>query len=240
MADKSDKRTGSLQSEMKIALHTNYAIGLWQGRRPEKAAEGNPARHGIIGMPQFFNRANVINQDSLRNNPWADEAMLRLEEKLTDAATAMTNLIHKVDTEMALLPDGVTLSEVASVDPLDIQVFTRTPLGYRCVFLLVGFDQCAKKVLQASHYGLITRAQRDHYLSEGGRLLRQVYGSVLSYRRFDVTRLDAAENNELWHQACAEYGEPDPAVLLGTKRSSFSPPINEASVNLLRLRYQAV
>lgn len=240
MADKSDKRTGSLQSEMKIELHTNYAIGLWQGRRPEKAAEGNTIRHGIIGMPQFFNRANIINQDSLRNNPWADEAMLRLEEKLSDAATAMKNLISKVNNEMELLPAGVTLSEVASVEPLDLQVFTRTPLGYRCVFLLVGFDQCAKKILQVSHYGLITRTQRDSYLSEGGRLLRQVYGSVLAYRHFEVSRLDAAENNEAWQKTCAEHGEPDVDVLLGNKRSVFSPQINEASVNLLRLRYKAL
>lgn len=239
MADKSEKRTGSLQSEMKIALHTNYAIGLWQGRRPEKAVEGVPARHGIMGMTQFFNRANIINQDSLRNNPWADEVMFRLEEKLTDAAEAMKALISKVDTDMVHLPDGVTLSEVASVEPLDLQVFTRTPLGYRCVFLLVGFDQCAKKVLQAFHYGLITRSQRDSYLSEGGRLLRQVYGSVLSYRHFEVTRVDAVENNDIWRQACTEFGEPDRDILLGLKRSAFSPPVNEASVNLLRLRYQA-
>lgn len=103
MADKTDKRTGALQSEMKIELHTHYAIGLWQGRRPEKAAEGNTTRHGIIGMPQFFNRANIINQDSLKNNPWADEAMLRLEEKLADAAAAMKNLISKVDAEIVVV-----------------------------------------------------------------------------------------------------------------------------------------
>lgn len=240
MADKQVTRTGSLQSEMTIALHTNYAIGLWLGRRREKQEGDAPVRHGIIGMPQFFARATLINQDSLNNNPWADEAMYRLEEKLRSATETMTGLIKQLDEEMSMLPEGVKLTEVASVEPLDIHVFTRTPLGYRCVFLLVGFDQFAKKVLQASHYGLITRNGRDSYLSEGGRLLRQIYGTVLSYRRVDATRLDAVENNEVWQKACQEAGEPDCAVLLGEKRSAFSPPVNEASVNLLRLRYQAI
>ncbi|ADP10368.1 hypothetical protein EJP617_06870 [Erwinia sp. Ejp617] len=241
MAEQSEKRTGSLQSEMTIALHTNYAIGLWQGRRPEKQEqEGDKsARHGIIGMPQFFQRATLINQDSLKNNPWADEAMYKLDEKIRAASDAMATLIQQLDAEMSMLPQGVSLTDVASVEPLDVQVFTKTPLGYRCVFLLVGFDQFAKKVLQGAHYGLITRSRRDRYLSEGGRLLRQIYGLVLSYRRIDATRLDALENNEIWQKACAEAGEPDRAVLLGEKRSAFSPPVNEESVDLLRLRFQA-
>ncbi|NIG34240.1 TIGR03761 family integrating conjugative element protein [Pantoea sp. ICBG 828] len=240
MADKQVTKTGSLQSEMTIALHTNYAIGLWLGRKREKPEGDAPAKHGIIGMPQFFARATQINQDSLSNNPWADEAMYRLEEKLKSASETMSGLISKLDEDMSALPQGVTLTEVSSAEPLDIHVYTRTPLGYRCVFLLVGFDQFAKKVLQASHYGLITRKDRDSYLSEGGRLLRQIYGTVLSYRRVDATRLDAAENNAVWQKACQDAGEPDRAVLLGEKRSAFSPPVNEASVNLLRMRYQAV
>ncbi|MCS3403182.1 TIGR03761 family integrating conjugative element protein [Pantoea sp. B566] len=239
MADKTDKRTGALQSEMTIALHTNYAIGLWQGRKPEKNETDKPGRHGIIGMPQFFQRAGQINQDSLRNNPWADQAMYQLEEKIRSASEAMTSLLEQIDKDMSMLPKGVSVSDVESAEPLDINVFTRTPLGYRCVFLLMGFDQFAKKVLQASHYGLITRSKRDQYLSEGGRLLRQIYGTVLSYRHVDATRIDAAEDNETWRKACEAAGEPDRAVLLGDKRSAFSPPVNEASVNLLRLRYKA-
>ena len=62
MADKQVTKTGSLQSEMTIALHTNYAIGLWLGRKREKQEDNTPVKHGIIGMPQFFVRATLINQ----------------------------------------------------------------------------------------------------------------------------------------------------------------------------------
>ncbi|STQ14876.1 integrating conjugative element protein, PFL_4669 family [Enterobacter cloacae] len=93
MADKQVTKTGSLQSEMTIALHTNYAIGLWLGRKREKQEDNTPVKHGIIGMPQFFVRATLINQDSLNNNPWADEAMYRLEEKLRSATETMTGLL---------------------------------------------------------------------------------------------------------------------------------------------------
>ncbi|WP_431022241.1 TIGR03761 family integrating conjugative element protein [Erwinia rhapontici] len=237
MADSNEKRTGALHSELKIELHSHFAIGLWRGRPAENGSERSKGKPSIMGMPRFLSLASRINQDSLKNNPWADAAMLALESKISEASGTMSSLISSLDKEMQLLPAGVTFTEAGVIDPLDIKVFSTTPLGYRCVYLLIGFDQFAKKALQASHYGLISRTKRDQLLSEGGRLLRQIYGSVLPYRSLSVSRQDAVENNDAWLEAVAALGEPDIDVLLGNRRSAFSPPIHEASVNLLRTRY---
>lgn len=238
MADNKDKRTGSLHSDLNIELHSHYAIGLWQGRKEEKGEEGKGSKPAIMGMPRFLSLASKINFDSLKNNPWADMAMLSLEEKIIEASQKMSALISNLDKETQLLPPGVSFSEVGVSAPLDIKVFSNTPLGYRCVYLLIGFDQFAKKALQASHYGLISRTKRDQLLSEGGRLIRQIYGSVVRYRSVEVSRQDATESNAAWAQAVNDLGEPDLDVLLGKKRSAFSPPVNEASVKLLRIRYR--
>ncbi|HFK5678016.1 TPA: PFL_4669 family integrating conjugative element protein [Enterobacter asburiae] len=239
MAEK-HKRAGALQSELHIELHTNYAIGLWEGRKREKPEDGKKGKQPIMGMPQFLHRATLINRDSLMNDPWADAAMLELEEKIEYASNEMSKLIDALDKQMSFVPAGVTISDAQAAETLDLTVFSGTPLGYRCVFLLMGFDQFAKKVLQAAHYGVISRKQRYELLGDGSRLLREIYGCVLRYRKKGATRLDAVENNEVWQKACEEAGEPDRAVLLGLKRSAFSPPVNEASVNLLRMRYQSV
>ncbi|BFI52557.1 MULTISPECIES: PFL_4669 family integrating conjugative element protein [Yersinia pseudotuberculosis complex] len=236
MAEHSKKRTGSLYSELRIELHSHYAIGLWQGRRVETGEDGTVVKSGIIGMPQFLNKASLINQDSLRDNPWADAAMLKMDDQLIAAGSKMADLIEQLDKNMQWLPKGATLSEVISSEPLDIHVYSNTPLGYRCVFLLLGFDQFARLVLQAAHYGLISHQQRYDRLSDGSRLVREIYGSVMSYRSVAVSRLDAIENNTVWQQAISELGEPNAGVLLGTRRSIFSPPINESSVNFLRIR----
>lgn len=234
----SKSRAGSLQSELKIELHTNYAIGLWEGRRAEKGEDGKKGKQPIMGMPQFLHRATQINRDSLGNNPWADMAMYELENKIEYARKQMNDLLSGLDSEIQV-PAGVSISDAHASETLDLTVFSGTPLGYRCVFLLMGFDQFAKRVLQASHYGIISRSQRYDFLSNGSRLLREIYGVVLRYRRVPANRVDAVENNDIWRQACTEFGEPDRDILLGLKRSAFSPPVNEASVNLLRLRYQA-
>ena len=239
MADNTEKRTGALHSELKIELHSHYAIGLWQGRRAEKGVEGSKGKPAIMGMPRFLSLASKINQDSLKNNPWADATMWTMEVKLNAANKKMQSLIEGLEKDMQWLPKGATLSEASVSEPLDIRVFSNTPLGYRCVFLLLGFDQFAKQVLQASHYGMISRQQRYDMLSEGSRLLCEIYGTAMSYRSVNVSRQDAVENNPVWKQAVLELGEPDVDVLLGNHRSAFSPPVNEASVNLLRIRYRA-
>ena len=238
MAD-SKSRAGSLQSELKIELHTNYAIGLWTGRKAEKGEDGKKGKQPIMGMPQFLHRAKQINKDSLQNNPWADVAMFELEKKIEHATVQMNDLLTGLD-KVIQIPTGVSISDAQASEPLDLTVFSGTPLGYRCVFLLMGFDQFAKRVLQASHYGILSRNQRYDFLSDGSRLLREIYGVVLRYRLVPATRVDAAENNDVWRQACTDFGEPDRDILLGLKRSAFSPQINEASVNLLRLRYKVL
>ncbi|EXU76751.1 PFL_4669 family integrating conjugative element protein [Erwinia mallotivora] len=238
MAEKKN-RAGSLQSELRIELHTNYAIGLWEGRRAEKREDGKKGKQPIMGMPQFLHRATLINRDSLQNNPWADEVMLALEGKLEYAGQQMTQLIDTLDKQMRVVPAGVSISDAQAAETLDLSVFSSTPLGYRCVFLLMGFDQFAKKVLQAAHYGVISRNQRYELLGSGSRLLREIYGCVLRYRQVSATREDAAQNNAAWQQACEAIGEPDRQVLLGEKRSAFSPPVDQASVTLLRQCYPA-
>ncbi|MEW5288615.1 PFL_4669 family integrating conjugative element protein [Erwinia papayae] len=238
MAEKKN-RAGSLQSELRIELHTNYAIGLWEGRRAEKREDGKKGKQPIMGMPQFLHRATLINRDSLQNNPWADEVMLALEGKLEYAGQQMTQLIDTLDKQMRVVPAGVSISDAQAAETLDLSVFSSTPLGYRCVFLLMGFDQFAKKVLQAAHYGVISRNQRYELLGSGSRLLREIYGCVLRYRQVSATRDDAVQNNAAWQQACEAIGVPDRQVLLGEKRSAFSPPVDQASVTLLRQCYPA-
>lgn len=195
MADKKT-RAGALQSELHIELHTNYAIGLWEGRKAEKRDDGKKGKQPIMGMPQFLHRATLINRDSLQNDPWADMAMLALEEKIEYASQQMQKLIETLDKQISFVPAGVTISDAQAVETVDLTVFSSTPLGYRCVFLLMGFDQFAKKVLQAAHYGVISRTQRYDLLGYGNRLLREIYGCVLRYRKIGATRLDAVENNE--------------------------------------------
>lgn len=163
-------RAGALKSTLTVELHTLYAIRLWEGRRrltatPETSGK---RRADIYSMPRFILRAGMINADAGNDNPYADAVMVALENALNKGMRQLEQTVAGLDKTLANIPARISLSEVASVSPLNIGVYSHTPVGYRCVWLLVGFDQLAMKTFQAWHYGLISRSERDTLLDDGG------------------------------------------------------------------------
>ncbi len=238
LTDSPRSEAGALRSEMNIELHTRYAILLWEGQEIEKKEKGRTVRHRrIIGMPFFLHLVGVINRDSYRDNPFADQTMLMLEDEFSRGIEAINGLIKQLDHIVQDIPARISLTEVLSVSPVNIAVFSRTPVGYRCVWLLVGFDQLALKAFQAYHYGLISRSRRDDFLNQGSRFIRRAYGRALAYRSLPVTRRDVFEKTAGFLDAVKRFGDVDPAVMLGTKRSSFSPPVNRRSIDSLKRGY---
>ncbi|MDE1491947.1 PFL_4669 family integrating conjugative element protein [Xenorhabdus bovienii] len=217
-------RAGALKSALTIELHTHYAIRLWEGRKKEDIT-GRRQYPDIIGMPQVIKRAGTISVDAAADNPYADSWLIKLEQALVTASAGLQQSITTLQEILNALPAQITLSSVSSVEPLNIGVYSHSPLGYRCVWLLVGFDQLAMKTFQAFHYGFISRSERDTLLHNGSRVIRQIYGLVRSYRPLKVTRADIEEKTPAGLDAIKWLGEPDPDILSGRLRSDFSPPL---------------
>ncbi|PHM46678.1 PFL_4669 family integrating conjugative element protein [Xenorhabdus miraniensis] len=218
------RRAGVLTSSLTIELHTHYAIRLWTGRRREEISKTQPVTE-ILGMPQVIKRAGHISVDAAADNPYADVWLVKLEQALETASANLRQNLAILQDTLNAIPPQITLSAVSSVEPLNIGVYSHSPLGYRCVWLLVGYDQLAMKTFQAFHYGLISRAERDAFLHNGSRVIRQIYGLVRSYRSLAVTRQDIAEKTPAGLDAIKLLGEPHPDILSGKQRSAFASPL---------------
>ncbi|MDF7679914.1 TIGR03761 family integrating conjugative element protein [Enterobacteriaceae bacterium ESL0689] len=220
-------RAGVLQSALSVELHTHYAIRLWEGRKRSDSNSGEKKRPEIISMPKAIQRAGIASRDSASDNPYADMVLVKLETIINLASDKISKIVNDLEVILSAVPKGITLSDVASVCPLNISIYSRSPLGYRCVWLLVGYDQLAMKAFHAFHYGLISRAQRDQYLNIGGHAVRQVYGVIQPYYTVAVNRNDIVNLTARGQEALARLGEPDPDIFSGKKRSSFSAPLSD-------------
>jgi integrating conjugative element protein (TIGR03761 family) len=233
MGKKADKLLpGALHSELRIDLHTFYAISTWLGRERSKD------KGAIIGMPRFFRLVSNINRDSLADNPYADAVMYQVEKLIDAARQHIQKLLNNIDKRMIQPFPGITLTDVVSSKPLNIAVHSHTPVGYQCVYLLIGFDQLALKLFQAHHYGFISRQHRDHQLQDGGHQIRKIFTTAQHYRSFPVSRKDLLTEREsdAIGQARDYFGELDMLILSGKKRSRFSPPVNTENLCLLNNR----
>ncbi|WP_343550868.1 PFL_4669 family integrating conjugative element protein [Pantoea sp.] len=224
-------KAGALRSSLTIELHSHYAIRLWEGRRRQPDDLRERGRPQILSMPRVIQRAGLMSRDAEGDNPYADMALLKLENALDLATTEIQKLVDELEATLKAIPARISLTDVSSVSPLNIGVFSGTPLGYRCVWLLVGYDQLALKVFQASHYGLITGKERDEMLSNGGHLVRKVYGVAQHYRSFAVTRSDLAQKTVIANEAIKLLGEVDQDVMSGKMLSTFSPNLKKLAAN---------
>lgn len=143
------------------------------------ASDGKPS---LIGMPLFFRFISRINRDSLADNPWADAALVEVETLLETASQQLQKWLNDIDALMAMLPANASVSGVTSKAPLNIGVHSHTPLGYRCVYLLVGFDQLILRVFRAHHYGLMSLKERKAWLHRGSHQIRRIFSVALRYR----------------------------------------------------------
>ncbi|CDL84542.1 PFL_4669 family integrating conjugative element protein [Xenorhabdus cabanillasii] len=229
----SDKKTaGALRSEFSFELHTHFAIKLWEGRHrsstnnvDDNEQKSQKERWNIISMPVFIGRVTRIHNDALKNNPFADMFLYRIEKSLDESIELLQSELDKAGKWLTQIPAQIHISEVASSEPLDLSVFSRTPLGYKCVWLLVGVDQLAMRAYQAYHYGLISRKKKGDVLAIAGHQVRRAFGIVTLYHSLPISRTNLVKVSEEYQAAVKVMGDLDHDILTGRKRSSFSPPL---------------
>ena len=76
---------------------------------------------------------------------------------------------------------------------------------YRFLFLVLAIDKYVTRVMQATHYGVITTPAKTSYLGEAVKLCRSAISMCASYRLYDVDRNDIAANNQRARDAFEHY-----------------------------------
>ncbi|HHW4741482.1 PFL_4669 family integrating conjugative element protein [Escherichia coli] len=217
-------RAGPLKSQLSLTIHTDVAIQLWNGRkRNNKSDSGNEKRWLTPSVPLFLATAARVTDDALKGLLFAEMWLYRLEQHLNTREERISSLIQKMEDTLKVIPKNVNISEIASVAPVNLGVYSRTPVGYRCVWLLIGVDQLALKVLQAYHYGLLSRQLRDKTLDDACHQVRSILGMAFRYRQILINRHNLDIHNDMYQQAVKFFGELDADIICGKKRSAFLP-----------------
>lgn len=221
---------GSLRSSMELTIHTYHASRMWFGRKP---SEDKP---GIIGLSGFLAITNRIIHGSIRDDPYSDWWMLRIEEKLNDIKNRLELIKEQVKQVFEIIPPVFSLSENLNVQPATVSIYANSPLGYLAVYLVADYDEIVRKTMLARHIGLIDHQTHDDWIEHGGHLLRSLFTMVQLYRYSGTKRDDFAANNAAARAAIEKLGEVPKDVLEGTRRSRYSPPLARAD---LMAQYEA-
>ena len=223
MANNSDQslqlNLGSLRSAMSLTLHTHHASRIWHGR---PAAEGRP---GIVGLNGYIAAMNKMKRGAEQDDPYSDWWMLKIEEKLSQTKETLNLLREQVNQALSDIPPALNLGENLNVQPVKLPLFVNAQLGFMAVYLLADYDELARKLILAHHTALIDRHTLERWLNDGAHALRSLFSLAQQYRYSGCTRDDFAAKNAAARTALEKFGELPQAVLEGTERSRYAPPI---------------
>ena len=98
---------------------------------------------------------------------------------------------------------------------------------------MLAIDKYVTRVMQATHYGVITTPAKNSYLGEAVKLCRSAISMCASYRLYDVDRNDIAANNQRARDAFEHYKKlqiiPTKEHIEGTVRNQFAPEIHSSA-----------
>ncbi|WP_437884533.1 PFL_4669 family integrating conjugative element protein [Pseudomonas sp. LRF_L74] len=223
MVDHYQLNLGSLRSTITLTLHTHHAARLWQGRAAREGVQP------IMGMAGYISATNLMKQASANDDPYADWAMLQVEEKLTQARSGMDTLAQQMGQLRERLPQQIDVSDNLNIQPVTLPLFIGSQLGFLAVYLLTDYDTLVRHALLAHHTALLSRREMEQCIDAGAHLLRSLFTLAQRFKLAGVTRADMAANNARARVVIERLGELPQDVLEGTRRSEFAPPVVKRS-----------
>ncbi|WP_353980862.1 PFL_4669 family integrating conjugative element protein [Salinicola endophyticus] len=216
-----EPRVGQLRSKIEMTLHTYPGVLVWHGRGVES---GKPQ---VVGLKQFLSLAGRIHQAAAKDDPYADQWLLLIEEKIHDTRQSLNQLSARVSSVLEQIPEGLDVSRNVSQQPFVTPVFTGGQMGWQAVMLLMQYDGIVRDVLLGHHIGLIGNKQRGAMIrDQGGHALRSLCYTPVKFPGFSgATRDDFAANNAKARNALEKFGELPQDILEGKRRSEFAPAI---------------
>lgn len=214
------KRPGMLRTCGEILIHTRSAHRLFYGRRKDEKNGVKP----ITGLVRFAINMNQLSDLAAQDDPYADAVLLKVEHKLAEAERLIKDHVAALE-ELLSDMEGITISFHESTDPVSVPLEFKTTYGFLAARLLGQYDKLVRLAQSAMHVGLFFQEDWARIVRKSGSVIRNVFWTSSSYRYTGVKRDDIAANNAIARRAIDKYGELPQAILEGTKRAKYAPPL---------------
>lgn len=213
---------GALRSKINLSLHTTHATRIWWGRGVDS---GKPQ---IVGMRQYLALAGRIQQAATADDPYADQWMLTIDERIKTVQHILDPLYLRTREILDTIPAELSVADNMSMKPFTTGVYPGGQQGWQGIHALIQYDRIARNILLCRHIALITHAQSEDLFQVAGRAIRSLCGCTRRYPGpSGATRDDFAANNARAQAAQQRLGVLPAEILEGKKRSPYAPPVRK-------------
>lgn len=218
---KAVERPGALRGQSVMTVKTHLAQQLVFGRPTSSRADGKRAIIGLIG---FAGMLKPIFTAAKLDDPYADHWLLEIEAAIEAAAVELGELRDGVEQVLARRPD-IQHTVAQSVKPVEVPLYFSNQLAFRAAYLVNDFDMLVCVTQTARHVAAITTTKSNALIQRGSKMIRRTFTSASGYRYTGVSRADIAHGTARAGEALARWGALPQAILAGTRRAEYGPPL---------------
>lgn len=210
---------GALRSSISLTLHTFHASRIWRGRAASAGVRP------IMGMAGYISATNQLKLAAAADDPYADWAILQLEERIQQARATLVELNQRLDQLQQRLPEQIHIGDNLNLHPVTLPLFIGSQLGFLGVYLLTDYDVLARRALLAHHTALIGPGEMARILDSGAHLLRGLFAQAQRLKPSGLTREEVQANHAQAQAALKRLGPLPADILSGERRSQYAPAI---------------
>lgn len=218
MTEKNNKKVlGGLISEASLELHSAASIEVWNG--------GYRNGNRISSVPGFFNKMLVLEVAAVANDPYADYALIQVENALNEAFVAIELLEGALPVQKA--HRRLNTLECRSTKPVVKPLFIKSRFGWRFIALFELFDLFMVNLLDAQFKARVTRQQFEASKTNAFKAIRKVLEIGMSSVHSGISRNDVSANNAKATDAIEKFGLIPLEVMEGIVRAEYAPQIKQ-------------
>jgi integrating conjugative element protein (TIGR03761 family) len=207
---------GKLKTKGSVVIHTRSAHDLFYGRRGDRESGVSQ----IVGLTLFATNANNLSLLCKRDDPYAEAALIKIENLFDDIQKDLSNKIIHLNSILDNM-GGVTIDFHESEDPITIPLEFGTPYGYIATRCLSQYDKLVTLAYSAQHTGLISQKDWHCYVTETRTKLRHIFHLSTQYKFSGASRNDFASDNAVARAAIEKFGVLPPQILEREVRAQF-------------------
>ena len=206
--------------EQQLSLHSEMAIRLIHGRKPEKSYNHFP----INGLIQFATKANILWKDAAKDNPFAQWYLIRCDRRFEAVQYAFKTCqewLDKVSNDGGYDYQPALSASNAQTFAVDLA----NPYVKHACRLLKSFDGFVMYSHKLNQVGLITRDECYKVNREINRQLVAIFHLASRYMSANVTRENLSSLSEVQHSAIKRMGIVPPLIVSGDIQPRFMPSL---------------
>lgn len=220
-------RPGTLRGDASLEIQTRQAQQLVYGRRKTEDKEH------ITGLVRFGMNMKRVWASAGRDDPYADWALLRIEETLTQARKKINTMRQETEQLLENAAVGVEIDVAHSLEPVRVPLQFANAYGYMGAYLISDYDQLVCTILTARFVGLLPSNKSTKSLHNTATLIRHAFGLSSLWKFTLVTRNDVRNNTPMAlkaKEAMSMMGELPQEIIDGSKRAQIAPEISASNV----------